>query len=80
VATHAVGPDIADMGRIVTRGFTCLSEIMASTAVHFKVRCLAFIIISVMAIVTGGKGDVVVMVKDHITAAGVEPDLTWGIG
>jgi hypothetical protein len=79
VTIDTVSPNIVDMSLIVARGFTCLSVIVASTAVHFKIRCLDFLVISVMAVITPGKRDVVAMVKDHVTAAGVEPNFTWRI-
>jgi hypothetical protein len=55
VTTDTVGPNIVDMSLIVTRGFTCFSIIVASTAVHFKIRCFAFLVIPVMAVITFGK-------------------------
>jgi hypothetical protein len=79
MTTHTVCPNIVDMSLIVTWGFTYLSVIVASPAVHFKIGCIIFLIIIVVAVITLGKGDVIVMVKDYVTTPGVEPDFTWRI-
>ena len=65
------------MGGIFTFEFPRLTVIVAGTTVVFPLADLCVGIIIMMAVVTLGKGDMIGMIKDHITAGCVKPDLGW---